>query len=769
VNVTFTAPGSGAGGTFTDTVTNATSVLTDIGGIAITPIFTANNELGSYTVSASADGVASVHFNLANIAWFVTPSGNDANSCASPASPCATINGAMGKATASYTIMIAAGTYTGSGSEVVLIDKDITLSGGWDTNFTAQIGKSTIDGQGARRGISTDGTNVAIDRFTIQNGFHATKGGGLNKHGGTLTLSNSIVSGNRSRWTGGGINNSGTLIISNTTINNNSAGDSCCGGGGGGGGIENFSGTLTLNNSTISDNSIIGGYQGSGIYTGGTVILNNSTVSGNSGGTGDGINTFTGTILLNNSTISGNQSYGINNVAGTVTLQNTIVAGNGTQGDCYNHPSYSGTINSQGYNLFGNISGCALTLTTGDLVGTSSNPINPLLKPLQDNGGSTFTHALMLGSPAIDAGNPAIPGIDGDACLSIDQRGVARPINIRCDIGAYEGLVPWTPSALTNTYTAKNGTSLPGTFLCNQIDLNCTNNANPDADAAHRYAIGTYNLYASQHDRDSIDNNGMVIISTADYGSNYGNAFWNEEQMVYGDKYGHAMADDVVAHELTHGVTQYESNLFYYYQSGAINESFSDLWGEYYDQINGQGNDTTGVKWLIGEDVSGLGAMRSMSNPPTFGDPDKMSSVNYYEGAGDNGGVHTNSGVNNKAVYLMANGGTFNGKTVTTLGWEKTAAIYYEANTNLLASGADYSDLYYTLQQACTNLIGQKTITAMDCREVKDALDAVEMNGQPAPNFNTNAPLCPNAALPNITFADDLETGLSNWTFSNGA
>ena len=76
--------------------------------------------------------------------------------------------------------------------------------------------------------------------------------------------------------------------------------------------------------------------------------------------------------------------------------------------------------------------------------------------------------------------------------------------------------------------------------------------------------------------------------------------------MVYGDGYGFPLADDVVAHELTHGVTQHESNLFYYYQSGAINESFSDLWGEYYDQTNGKGTDTAGVKWQIGEDISGL-------------------------------------------------------------------------------------------------------------------------------------------------------------------
>src|SRR5688500_11242490 len=160
----------------------------------------------------------------------------------------------------------------------------------------------------------------------------------------------------------------------------------------------------------------------------------------------------------------------------------------------------------------------------------------------------------------------------------------------------------------------------------------------------------------------------MIVISSVHYGSSYDNANWNGEQMIYGDAYGFPLADDVVAHELTHGVTEHESNLFYYYQSGAINESFSDLWGEFYDQTNGQGKDASGVRWLMGEDVSGLGALRNMRNPPAFGDPATMSSPNYYEGEDHSGGVHSHSGVNNKAVYLMVDGGSFHGRTITALG-----------------------------------------------------------------------------------------------------
>ena len=340
------------------------------------------------------------------------------------------------------------------------------------------------------------------------------------------------------------------------------------------------------------------------------------------------------------------------------------------------------------------------------------------------------------------------------------------------DNGAAERSGDYSPalafSPIVSTYTANNGTSLPGSLVCTQANPACAG-GDAHAEAAHRYAIGTFNLYSTQHNRNSINGAGMKIISTVHYKTGYENAFWNGTQMVYGDKYGYPLADDVVAHELTHGVTEYESNLFYYYQSGAINESFSDIWGEYYDQTNGQGNDAAGVKWLMGEDVLGQGALRSLSDPPGFGDPDSMLSYLYDWSQEDNGAVHRNSGVGNKAAYLMVDGGSFSGFTVSPLGWVKTAAIYYEAQSKLLSSGADYADLYYALQQACKNLIGQKGITAATCVEVKDALDAVEMTGQPGGIYNLDAPLCDGGITPNVIFKDDLEAGTANWTFGNGA
>ncbi|HMN61322.1 MAG TPA: M4 family metallopeptidase, partial [Anaerolinea sp.] len=149
-----------------------------------------------------------------------------------------------------------------------------------------------------------------------------------------------------------------------------------------------------------------------------------------------------------------------------------------------------------------------------------------------------------------------------------------------------------------------------------------------------------------------------VRYCSPSYACPYQNAFWDGTQMVYGQ--GFAGADDVVAHELTHGVTEYTSNLTYVFQSGAINEAFSDIFGEFVDQLNNSRNtDNLGTLWRIGEDLPGYpNGIRDMKNPLTFGDPDKVTSPNYYCKAltvtnNDNGGVHHNSGILNKAAYLI--------------------------------------------------------------------------------------------------------------------
>ncbi|MDH3375809.1 MAG: M4 family metallopeptidase, partial [Gammaproteobacteria bacterium] len=315
------------------------------------------------------------------------------------------------------------------------------------------------------------------------------------------------------------------------------------------------------------------------------------------------------------------------------------------------------------------------------------------------------------------------------------------------------------------TYTASNTSALPGTLVCDESDPTC---AAGDADAvdAHLYAGDSYDFFFNEHGRDSLDDAGQTLVSTVHWNDGIicPNAFWDGTQMAYCDG---MVADDVVGHELTHGVTQNTSNLFYYYQSGAINESFSDIWGEFIDQVNGSGTDFPFNKWQLGEDLPPLiGVIRDMSDPTLFNDPDKMSSPLYETSGADNGGVHTNSGVNNKAAYLMTDGGTFNTYTINGLGIGKVADIYYEAQTNLLVSGSDYADLYEALNQACSNLDGIDGITPSDCAEVSKATDAVEMNTDPN-GLNPDAAICPGGEQPDDLLYDDIENGTVRWLLTN--
>jgi hypothetical protein len=215
---------------------------------------------------------------------------------------------------------------------------------------------------------------------------------------------------------------------------------------------------------------------------------------------------------------------------------------------------------------------------------------------------------------------------------------------------------------------------------------------------------------------------------------------------------------------MAHGLTQFESNLFYYMQSGAVNESLSDIWGELIDlsYTNGLDNDSSTVRWKLGENLP-IGAIRDMKDPTVFGDPDRMLSANYYCGTADNGGVHTNSGVGNKAAYLMVDGGTFNGYTVTGIGIDKTIKIFYEAQTNLLTSAADYQDLHDALNQACTNLTGTVGITTANCDQVRKAIAAVEMNFQPATCTAPHAPLCNG-----VDFDSQFNDSATGWYVTNG-
>ena len=338
---------------------------------------------------------------------YVAPGGDDGNDCSS-GNACQTINAALTESGCVGTINVASGIYTGTGNgAVVSITRSIALSGGWDATFTEQNGTSILDGEDARRGIDVNsGLTAFIEQFTISRG----------KEDGAA-----------------GISNHGILTLFECTVKNNiDIGDSNSEGGG----IRiGDSGTLYLFNSTVSDNQ---SSSGAGIFNAeGTVVITNSTISGNSArGTGGGINKLGGTIHINNATISNNSDNketddpiagGIHNEAGgTVNLKNSIVAQNNNGGsDC------NGTITSSGYNLMGDISGCTFTPSDGDMINVDAQ-----LGPLQDNGGLTFTHALKIGSPAINRGNPPSCEDHQGSPLDSDQRFYPRVQ--RCDIGAFE-------------------------------------------------------------------------------------------------------------------------------------------------------------------------------------------------------------------------------------------------------------------------------------------------------------------------------------------
>jgi Zn-dependent metalloprotease len=253
----------------------------------------------------------------------------------------------------------------------------------------------------------------------------------------------------------------------------------------------------------------------------------------------------------------------------------------------------------------------------------------------------------------------------------------------------------------------------------------------------------------------------------------YANAFWNGRQMFYGT--GWANADDVVGHEMTHGFIDQYSRLFYWGQSGAINESMADVIGEIIDHRNVSPDDTAG-DWRLGED-SPVGTIRSLSNPLLYGQPDRMTSSRYTADAGytDSGGVHTNSGVGNKTAYLISQGGSFNGQSITGIdgadpSLTKTAQLYVDV-IERLSSGADYAALAQQLDQSCQDLQGTAGFTVADCTAVHQAGLATELTSAPA-NAPTTAPAdttCPSGTAKRVLFDSEAGNPAAAFTPTTGA
>ncbi len=223
------------------------------------------------------------------------------------------------------------------------------------------------------------------------------------------------------------------------------------------------------------------------------------------------------------------------------------------------------------------------------------------------------------------------------------------------------------------------------------------------ADKMYDFSGKVKDYFKTVHNRNSIDNANMDLILNVHYGEKYQNAYWDGDQMTFGDGDGEifisfAKSLDVIAHELAHGVTQWEANLEYDSQSGALNEHFSDVFGSVITQyVEGQTADT--ADWLIGDEIMGPTlrgeSLRSMSDPGTAFDnelmgrdpqPDHMGK--YYTGEGDNHGVHINSGIPNKAFYLSAK----------EIGTDKAVLVWYDALQNLWAT-ANFNDAVKVIVQ----------------------------------------------------------------------
>jgi Zn-dependent metalloprotease len=271
-------------------------------------------------------------------------------------------------------------------------------------------------------------------------------------------------------------------------------------------------------------------------------------------------------------------------------------------------------------------------------------------------------------------------------------------------------------------YDAGHQETLPGTLIRGET---ARPGKDRSANEAYDYSGAVYDFYQQVFGRNSVDDKGLRLDSTVHYGQKYDNAFWNGNQMVYGDGDGKIFQRftkclDVIGHELTHGVTQYEAGLNYQGQSGALNESMSDVFGCLVKQWSLK-QTVARADWLVGKGlltakIKGV-ALRSMKEPgtayndPTLGkDPQPAHMKDYYKGSEDNGGVHINSGIPNKAFYLTA-------AAIGGFAWEKAGKIWYTALCNRLRPSSDFKAARLATISAAAQLYGpgsdeQKAVTA---------------------------------------------------------
>jgi Zn-dependent metalloprotease len=334
------------------------------------------------------------------------------------------------------------------------------------------------------------------------------------------------------------------------------------------------------------------------------------------------------------------------------------------------------------------------------------------------------------------------------SAFGADENAQTRAFNAWDEAGIYYLVDPSVPTTDASYDPIGSGPNSSGdTFIldCNNttcasasyyITSNALNSGWDASGVGAAYNVKqTYDYYKNTHGMDGMDGNGSNIIVFVNFDTNANNAFYVSGQLVFGDGDGSFMTSlasslDVVAHEFTHGVIEASAALVYENQSGALNESFADVFAALLD---------TG-DWLIGEDVvlTGTGYLRSMSNPSDGSQPGHMDDyVNRPNtDAGDHGGVHTNSGIPNRAAYLIAEGLTAE-SLGTSIGRAKMGSIYYRALTTYLLSYSQFLDARLATIQSAEDLYGAGST---EVQAVIDAWDEVGVAGGSLGSPDTQAP-----------------------------
>ncbi|CUS04715.2 Extracellular metalloprotease [Candidatus Promineifilum breve] len=304
-------------------------------------------------------------------------------------------------------------------------------------------------------------------------------------------------------------------------------------------------------------------------------------------------------------------------------------------------------------------------------------------------------------------------------------------------------------------YSAENGSNLPGRQLRAEGG---PPTGDPAADEAYDGAGATHSLFYDIFNRDSIDAAGMRLDSTVHFRTGYDNAFWNGQQMVYGDGdedlpeaqrlfNRFTIAVDIIGHELAHGVTQHTANLIYQGQSGALNESMSDVFGSLVKQRL-LGHTAADADWIIGEglftaNVNGTG-IRNMKAPgtayddPVIGkDPQPGHMRDFVQTQADNGGVHINSGIPNRAFYVTAfNLGGF--------AWEKAGQIWYVTLQSKLSESANFATAAAKTYEVARDLYGQGSLEQQAVRAgwLEVGIDVEQGGSDPGDGDGNGRPGC---------------------------